>query len=55
MKLFIKLNAIHKLQLLNDKLFVTRILPLLTGDMFILLGERLSEGNICEQYINCYT
>ena len=38
MKLFTKLYAIHKLQVVNNKVFMTRILPLLTGDKLNLLG-----------------
>jgi hypothetical protein len=43
MNLFIRLNDIHKLQLANDKTFMTRILPLLAGDMLTLLGQCLRE------------
>jgi hypothetical protein len=43
MKLFIRLNDIHNLQLVTDKIFMTRVLPLLTGDMLGLLGRCLRE------------
>jgi hypothetical protein len=52
MKLFIKLNVIHRLRLVSDKVFMTRVLPLLVGDVLILLGESLRQGNSWEQYLS---
>jgi hypothetical protein len=49
MKLFIRLNDIHKLQLVTDKIFMTRVLPLLTGDMLGQLGRCLREQKTWEQ------
>jgi hypothetical protein len=51
MTLIIRLNGIHKLKLVSDKIFMTRVLPLLTGDMLALLGECLREGKNWEQYL----
>jgi hypothetical protein len=51
MTLLIRLNGIHKLKLVSDKIFMTRVLPLLTGDMLALLGECLREGKNWEQYL----
>jgi hypothetical protein len=50
MKLFIKLNVIHRLRLVSDKVFMTGVLPLLV-DVLILLGESL-QGNSWEQHLN---
>jgi hypothetical protein len=51
MKLFIKLNVIHRLRLVSDKVFMTRVLPLLI-DVLILLGDSLRQGNSWEQYLS---
>jgi hypothetical protein len=52
MNLFIRLNNVHKLNLVNDRAFLIRILPLLSGDMLGLLGQCLQEGKSWEQYRN---
>jgi hypothetical protein len=52
MKLFIKLNVIHRLRLVSDKVIMTRVLPLLIGDVLILLGESLRQGNSWEQFLS---
>ena len=50
MRLFIRLNDIYKLQLVNDKTFMTRVLPLLCGDVLALLGQCLREQRSWVQY-----
>jgi hypothetical protein len=49
LRLFIKLDDIYKLRLVNDRVFITQILPLVAGDMLSFLGECLREGSTWEQ------
>jgi hypothetical protein len=38
MRLFVRLDKIHGLCLVDDKAFVTRILPLVSGSLLTFLG-----------------
>jgi hypothetical protein len=50
MRLFVALDEIHDLNLVNDQVFVTRILPLVSGSLLSFFGRCLREGR---NWINC--
>jgi len=44
LRLFVRLGEINDLELVDDKQFITRILPLVSGSVLKFLGECLHEG-----------
>jgi hypothetical protein len=50
MQLFVALDEIHDLNLANDQIFVTRILPLVSGSLLKFFGRCLRERR---DWINC--
>jgi len=44
LRLFVRLQDINDLELVNHKQFIMRILPLVSGSVLKFLGECLSEG-----------
>jgi hypothetical protein len=44
MRLFVAIDEIHNLNLVNDRIFVTRILPLVSGSLLGFFGRCLREG-----------
>jgi hypothetical protein len=45
MQLFVRLDEIHELGLVDDSTFVTRILPLVSGSLLTLIGGCLRGGS----------
>jgi hypothetical protein len=45
MQLFIRLEEIHELGLADDRVFITRILPLVSGSLLGFVGDCLREGS----------
>jgi hypothetical protein len=45
MQLFVKLEEIHELGLVEDRVFLTRILPLVSGSLLGFVGDCLREGS----------
>ena len=45
MYLFVRLGEIYDLKLVGDRVFMLRIMPLLTGSLLKFLGDCLQEGN----------
>jgi hypothetical protein len=45
MNLFVRLDEIHKLGLVNDSIFIARILPLVSGSVLVFLGGCLHDGS----------
>jgi hypothetical protein len=49
LRLFIRLEEIHNLGLVDDRVFVTRVLPLVLGSLLTFLGGYLlREGNLSD-------
>ena len=45
MRLFIRLDAVHDLELVDDRTFIVRILPLVLGSLLKFLGDSLRVGS----------
>jgi hypothetical protein len=45
MQLFVKLEEIHELGLVGDRVFLTGILPLVSGSLLGFIGDCLREGS----------
>jgi hypothetical protein len=44
LRLFVRLEEVHDLGLVGDRVFVTRILPLVSGSLLTFLGDCLHKG-----------
>jgi len=45
MQLFVRLDEVHSLGLVEDGIFITRILPLVSGSLLSFLGDCLRVGS----------
>jgi len=45
MYLFVRLGELYDLKLVDDRMFLLRIMPLVTGSLLVFLGDCLREGN----------